>query len=248
MSRALPLVVFLLLPLPAMAADGTLKIAFKHDGVPPKPAVPAGVAAVAFCAPLGVVEESLVVGKNGGVANVVMWMQTSSTFKAPTNPDAIKDLPKEVKVDNKGCRYEPRITLLHNSQSLVIGNPDAISHNSKGELFANSSFNELIPAGNSLTFKFPKAERRPMPLACTIHPWMGGWILIQDHPYFGASDATGVLTIPHVPDGKYTFVVWQEKLGFVKTAKQKEKDVAWANGRVEVTITGDTDLGEFLIK
>ncbi|WP_254508275.1 hypothetical protein [Anatilimnocola floriformis] len=246
MSRFLPVVLALLSTVPASAADGTLKLAFKYDGVPPKAAVPAGVAAVPFCAPLGVVEEGLVVGKNGGVQNVVMWMQTSSKFKAPVNPD-IKDLPKEVKVDNKGCRYEPRITLLQNTQTLVVGNPDAIAHNTKGDFFANNSFNELIPAGGSQSFKLPKAEKVPMPLSCSIHTWMGDWVLIQDHPYFGASDSAGVLTIPHVPDGKYTFIVWREK-GFVQKVKQKDKEIEWKSGRVDITIAGDTDLGTFLIK
>lgn len=239
----------LLSPTLATAADGTLKISFKYDGQAPKPVAPAGVGAVAFCAPLGVVDESLVVGPKGELRNVVMWMQTSATSKAPDGSAAMKALAKEVKVDNKGCRYEPRITMMHNSQLLVIGNPDAIGHNTKGDLFANPSFNELVPPGGAITLKpFLKSERRPMPLACNIHPWMSGYLLIQDHPFFGASDATGTLTISHIPEGKYTFILWHEKGGFIKQGTQNKKVTEWKNGRIDITIAGDTDLGEFLVK
>lgn len=235
-----------LLPAITSAADGTLKIRFKYDGEPPKRAPIAGVPAV--CGPLGLTDESLVVGPQGELRNVTMWMYTTPMNKAPENPAALKALAKEVKVDNKACRYEPRITLLHTSQTLVVGNPDPIGHNTKGDLFANPSFNELIPAGGSVTLKpFLKTEKRPMPLGCAIHPWMNAWLLIQDHPYFGASDAQGTLTISHIPEGKYTFVLWHEKPGFIKQGKQNGKLSEWKNGRIEVTIAGDTDLGEFLV-
>jgi hypothetical protein len=249
LGRILALVcVCFLSPAITSAADGTLKIRFKYDGQAPKPQPIAGVAGVPFCGPLGLTDESLVVGPKGELQNIVMWMHTTSMNKAPENPAALKAFAKEVKVDNKNCRYEPRITMMHTSQTLVVGNPDPMGHNTKGDLFVNPSFNVLIPAGGSSPFKFPKPERRPMPLGCNIHPWMSGWLLIQDHPYYGASDANGSLTIANIPEGKYTFTIWHEKPGFVKQGKQNGKVSEWKTGRIDVTIAGDTDLGEFLIK
>ena len=232
---------------PAAAADGTLKVKFKYDGTPPKPAALAGVPA-GICGPKAVVDESLVVGPKGELQNVVLWMYTTKDKPAPNNPAALAALAKEVSLDNKACRYQPRVALMHTSQTLVIGNPDPIGHNSKGDLFANRSFNELIPSGGKATFKFDKTERRPMPVACSIHPWMSGWLLIQDHPYFGVSDAQGVLTIPHIPEGDYTFVAWHEKPGFLQKVKQGAKEIEWKRGQLAVTIKGETDLGEFLWK
>jgi hypothetical protein len=232
----------------SLAAEGTLKVNFKLEGPAPKPKVVAGVGGVAFCGPLGLTDESLVVGKTGGVQNVVMWMHTTSTSKAPDNPAALKPLAKEAKVDNKDCRYQPRVVLVHTSQQLVIGNPDPIGHNSKGDLFANPSFNELIPSGGSAKIKlFTKSESRPMPLACSIHPWMSGWVLIKDHPYFGVSDANGDLKIEYIPEGTYTFVVWHERTGFVQKAKQQGKDVEWKKGQLSVKIAGETNLGEVVV-
>ena len=233
--------------LPAFAADGSLKAKFKISGTAPKPAKLTIDKDPEFCGPKMLVDESIKVGANGELQNVVMYLYVAPGKKAPEGAAATAALAKEVKVDNMGCRYEPRITLLHTSQALVIGNPDPIGHNSKGDLFGNGSFNELIPAGGSLKKTFAKTEGRPMPLACNIHPWMSGWILIRDNPFFGASDDKGELTIKNIPEGKHTFVIWQEKVGFVPKGKLAGKDAEWKVGRIEVDIKGDVDLGEFVI-
>lgn len=229
------------------AADGSLKIKFKIDGDAPKPAKLTITKDAGFCGPKMLVDESIKVGKDGGVQNIIVYMYVAPGKKAPESAAALAALPKEVKMDNLGCRFEPRVVAFHTSQKLVIGNPDPIGHNTKGDLFSNGSFNELIPAGGTLNKTFSKNENRPMPVACSIHPWMNGYVLIRDNPYFGVSGADGVVTIPNIPEGKHTFTVWQEKVGFVTKGKQGGKEAAWKLGRVDVDIKGDTDLGEFAI-
>ncbi len=90
---ALVLLIAILLPRNATAADGTLKISFKYDGTAQKPKAVAGVPG--FCGPGGVTDESLVVGPNGGVQNIVMFMYTTTTSKAPDNPAASKRSPRK---------------------------------------------------------------------------------------------------------------------------------------------------------
>lgn len=235
------------LPLAASAADGTVKIKFTLEGKAPTPDKLTIDKDAAFCAPKMLVDESIKIGSGGGVQNIVMYMFTTATKKAPDGKAAIAALAKEVKVDNLGCRYEPRVTAMHTSQSLVIGNPDPIGHNTKGDLFSNNPFNELIPAGGSVTKTFPKKESRPMPLACNIHPWMGGYLLIQDNPFFGVSNDKGEISIANVPAGDYTFVLWHEKPGYVVKANKGGKAVEWKQGKIEVKVAGDTDLGEFTL-
>lgn len=237
----------LLLPSLASAADGSIKLKFKLDGAAPMPAKLKIDKDAAFCGPKGLVDESIKVGKDGALQNVVVYMYVAPGKKAPQSAAALAALPKEVKMDNLGCRFEPRVVAFHTSQKLVVGNPDPIGHNTKGDLFSNGSFNELIPAGGVLSKSFAKGENRPMPVSCSIHPWMNGYILIRDNPYFGVSDENGVVTIANVPEGKHTFTIWQEKVGFVTKGKQGGKDVAWKLGRMEVNVKGDTDLGEFAL-
>lgn len=242
----LSLVALCALPVAAFAADGSIKVNFKLEGTAPTPAKLAVDKDAAFCGPKGLVDETIKVGPKNGIQNIVMYMFTTTTKKAPESKAALEALAKEVKVDNMGCRYEPRVTAMHTSQSLVIGNPDPIGHNSKGELFKNQSFNDLIPAGGSVKKTFKEKEPRPMPLSCNIHPWMGGYLLIADHPYFGVSDANGDITIKNVPEGTHTFVIWHET-GFVTKGNQKGKASEWKLGKIEVKVAGATDLGEFTI-
>lgn len=176
-----------------------------------------------------------------------MWMWTSPTIKAPENAAATAALAPEVKLKIVGCRFEPHIVLLHTSQKLVIENTDAIGHNSHGLVFANTGFDELIPAGGTFRRNFPKEEPRPLLVGCHIHDWMSGYLSVRDNPYFGISNAKGELTIPHIPDGKHTFVIWQEKKGLVDRGTQDGKRFDWKLGRIEVMIAGDTDLGTFEI-
>jgi hypothetical protein len=236
------------LPLVAYGADGTIKITFKLDGKAPTPEKLTVDKDVGFCGPKMLVDESLKVGSDGGVQNIAMYMFTTATKKAPANQAALEALAKEVKVDNVGCRYEPRLTVMHTSQTLVIGNPDPIGHNTKGDLFSNTPFNELIPAGGSVKKTFSKRESRPMPLACSIHPWMSGFLLIQDHPYFGVSNDKGEITINNVPAGSYTFVLWHERPGYITKATKGGKAVEWKQGKIDVKVAaGENDLGEYTL-
>ena len=40
--------------------------------------------------------------------------------------------------------------------------------------------NVTIPSGGSIKKSFEKEERVPVPVSCSIHPWMRGWLLIRD--------------------------------------------------------------------
>lgn len=235
-------------PTPSPAADGSLKIRFTLDGEAPKP-TPAYLhgSDEAFCASKSVVYESLVVGPKKQIQNVVMWLVTPPDQSAPHSEAAIKALPKEVQLQTRNCRYEPHITLLHTSQTLVISNPDPIGHAAKVDLFRNPSFNELIPVGDVQKREFKEAENRPAPISTCAHLWMSGFLLVRDNPYFGVSNAEGVLTIPHIPAGKHSFVIWHERTSYVTRGTLSGEMQEFQKGKLEVTVAGETDLGEMII-
>ncbi len=57
----------------------------------------------------------------------------------------------------------------------------------------------------------------PVKVGCSIHPWMGGWIVVRGDPYAAISDKDGHFTIADLPAGKeLEFQLWQEKVGFPK--------------------------------
>lgn len=233
----------------AVAQDwGNVKIKFTYEdkGFAAKKIVPDKD--VEFCGMKKLVEERLVVGKDGGLKNIVVFLLPAPGKKVPVHPDYEKTATSTVQVDNVGCRYEPHVAILRTSQSLALGNPDPIGHNVKGDLFNNGSFNELIPAKGMLTKKFEKSESVPSPLSCSIHGWMNAWLLVKDDPYAGVSSETGEVVISNVPVGTWNFVVWQEQAGFIDKVKQGTKAVEWKRGRMSVAVKkGENDLGAYVV-
>jgi len=74
-------------------------------------------------------------------------------------------------------------------------------------------------------------------LVCDIHPWMKGYIMVFDHPFFAITKEDGSFEIQGVPAGKQNLVVWQNAVGFATPNK---------GGLMPVTVKAGeaTDIGE----
>ncbi len=239
---------FLLLTASIVSAAewGDLTVQFVYDGTPPAPVKATVNKDVAYCGKFNVLDESVVVNpKNGGVANVIAHIYVGRGDSVPAvHPDYEKTAANEVKLDNKQCRFEPHVTLLRTSQTLLVGNSDEVGHNTNITALSNTASNVLVPAGGELKQKFPLAERFPMQVACNIHPWMQALVVVQEHPYMAASDADGKLTIKNLPAGKLTFQFRHERPGYLTEVTLDGKKTSWRRGRVELTIKpGQNDLG-----
>lgn len=209
---------------------------------------------VEVCGKHKIVDESVVIGPNKGIKNIVVYLYLKEGEKAPAaHADYDKTAKDQVVLDNDKCRFEPRITLLRTTQTLLVGNKDTISHNTKIECLNNKPENPIIPAGASVKFNFPKVESLPTTVSCSIHPWMKQYTLIRDNPYFAVTDENGKFTIKNVPEGKFTFQFWHEFTGYIDTEKKKNpvqlkqggKALKWAKGRAEFAMTPKgIDLGK----
>lgn len=232
----------------ALAADyGDITGTFVFDGTPPKPEPAKVTKDEAVCAGRGLVDESLLVNKNGGIQNVAIWMYILRGEKAPAaHPDA---KPQSLILDNMGCRFDPRVVCMSTQDELVLSNTDPIGHSTKIEFFVNKPQNPSLAAGAKLSLKgeITAAETLPAKVSCGIHPWMGAWVLVQEHPFFAVSNEEGKFTIKNVPAGKWTFRIWHEKAGYVAdvAAGSAKTD---RGGRVEITVgKGVNDLGKISV-
>jgi hypothetical protein len=66
-------------------------------------------------------------------------------------------------------------------------------------------------------------------LFCNIHEGMNAVVVAVPTPYFGISDASGHVSIPNVPDGKYQMEVWFERSS-PADLKNLERTVTISNG------------------
>ncbi|MGO9470059.1 MAG: hypothetical protein ACLQIB_10735 [Isosphaeraceae bacterium] len=151
-----------------------------------------------------------------------------------SNPDAVQNLiskaPK-VELDQKNCAFEPYVLPMHQDQVLVIKSTDPKNHNVRYSAFNNGGFNQIIGPGAQMEVKL-KADRFPIELRCDIHPWMKGYMMVFDHPFFTTTASDGSFEIKGVPAGDQNLIVWQETVGYVTPGKIRGMPVKVKAGEV----------------
>jgi len=154
-----------------------------------------------------VYDESVVVGKNGGLANTFVYIQSGfgdKKFEVPKEP---------VVLDQSGCLFHPRVLGMQAGQILDVKNGDTVSHNVHPMPTNNREFNEQqSPGAPDIQHKFPRADVM-IPVKCNVHSWMRAYIGVVDNPYFFVTGDDGSFELKNLPPGDYTLAVWHEKFG-----------------------------------
>jgi plastocyanin len=232
-------------PTVAVAEEtATLRLKLVYDGKAPAPK-PIDGSRDAFCAPLKIFEDKLIVGADGGIKNIVLMYDEKKSDAKPIA--AVKEAPEAIhKLDNKDCMFEPKVLVTRPGQTIEVFNSDQTGHNANFNFF-NQPQNVLIPVGGSKKIELKKGVEEPsaMPVECNVHPWMKAHVIVLDHPYVGVSDAEGVIEIKDLPVGQVTFRVWHEAAaGAIDDVTVDGKKQKWSRGRMEITLkAGVNDLG-----
>jgi hypothetical protein len=224
---------------------GSLKGQFVYEGSPFEPKKLTITKDQEECCKHNLVDESLLVGAEGNeLRNVVVFLAPAKNAQVPIHPDLEATANAERKLDNLSCRFDPRIVTLWTKQTLIVGNSDPIGHNALIDTVKNPPLNVTIPSGGSLAKTFAAEERIPVPVSCSIHPWMRGWLLIRDNPYMAVTDKEGRFELQHVPVGTWEFVFWHERATYLTEVTIDGKLTQWRRGRAEIAIDADgVDLG-----
>lgn len=199
------------------------------------------------CGKIGLVDESLLVNKEGlGIRHVAVWLDSKTAV--PVHPD-LRDLSKPVTIDNKDCRFEPRIAALRTGQTLILKNSDPVAHNAAVYLNRSSPFNEVISGSTPIERVVKNPENLPARVDCSIHAWMKAWLVVTDHPYVALTDADGRFELKNVPVGTWRFRLWHERRGSLVQVIRNGQDEKLDKGAVTVEIrSGETsDLGTIQI-
>ena len=137
-------------------------------------------------------DEKLVIHpEDNGIQNIVVSLYVRRDAKPRIHESYQQTAASTVTLDNEWCRFNNHVVAMRTSQTLLIRNLDAVGHNTKIDAISNQSINPILAANTELEHRFEKAERIPVPVSCSIHPWMNGYLLVQDHPYFAVSDENG---------------------------------------------------------
>ena len=153
------------------------------------------------------VSETMVVGSGGGLKNVLVYLKKGYQGKSIPSVPADKLL-----LDQVDCHYIPHVMAVRVGQAFTIRNSDGTLHNVHSMGVANKEFNLGQPVkGMSVdkTFNSPEVAVR---FKCDVHPWMGAYVAVLEHPWFVVTGDDGSFTIPNVPAGTYTVEAWHEAL------------------------------------
>ena len=151
-------------------------------------------------------KEWLILDENKGVKNVLVFVTEGLNidYSPPEEP---------VVIDQKGCIYSPHVVGIMAGQQLDILNNDGTLHNIHALPKVNKEFNKAQPRSKKkLSVKFEKPEA-PFKVKCDVHPWMGAYIGVFDHPCFSVSGDDGTYVISDLKPGEYVIEAWHEKLG-----------------------------------
>ncbi|MCC6494278.1 MAG: hypothetical protein IT424_14800, partial [Pirellulales bacterium] len=150
-AGALALAAGVILANSASAAGwGAIKGRFVYKGTPKvEPIKPSKD--VEYCGKHQLVDETIVVGKDGGLQNVFVYLYTARGKKADVHP-SYNDAKEQKVLDNHSCRFEPHAMTLWTEQPLEIRNSDeGIGHNTNGQLLVqNPKFNEQVTNGSPI--------------------------------------------------------------------------------------------------
>jgi plastocyanin len=180
------------------------------EGLKPEPAR-TNMSSDPTCAkqhPGAVIAEDFVVGSEGALENVVVFISDGMNGKS-------FDVPAEAAViEQKGCVYKPHVVAMRADQKLRIVNSDNTLHNIHPVPTNNREWNKAQPAGSTMEETFAR-EEIAIPVKCNVHPWMRSYIAVFKHPYFAVTGKGGSFDLRNLPPGEYTVKAWHEKLGMM---------------------------------
>lgn len=131
------------------------------------------------------------------LANAVLTLKGAAGPAAP----ALK-----ASMDQRNQEFVPRVLAVHSGTEVSFPNSDDIRHQVYSFSPAKRFELRLYEKTPSEPVQFDKAGL--VVLGCNIHDWMVGYIYVTDDPWYGVTDAQGMLKLDQLPPGRYTATLW----------------------------------------
>jgi hypothetical protein len=158
-------------------------------------------------------------------AGVVVWLipRSDQSVLRPAPHDGFPH-PQLIQ---KNKVFDPHVLAVQVGSQVDFPNHDPFFHN-VFSLFNGKRFDlGLYEAGSTRGVRFDRAGI--CYIFCNIHPQMSAVVVVVNTPYFAVSDARGVISILHVPPGRYQLNFWEEHCS-PKTLNELSRQITVGEG------------------
>ena len=152
-----------------------------------------------------------------------------------------KPIPAAVKVEppviaQQGMQFTPYVTVVRVGTEVKFPNYDKVEHHVKS--FSPAKEFEIKPYQKVTPPPVMFDKTGIIVVYCLFHEWMRAYVMVVDTPYFGKSDASGVVALDNLPEGKYEISAWHPDMGYIKPPLQQTLTVA-AQGAQQIKFNFD---------
>ncbi len=142
----------------------------------------------------------------------VVWLSPlQKTLVEPAHPK------QEYRLSQRDRQFFPHLLIVPVGSSVDFPNLDPFFHN-VFSLFNGRRFDLGLYEGHS-SRKVQFDREGVSYIFCNIHPGMGAVVVSLDTPYYGLSDAEGLVQMHNVPPGSYRLNVWAEDVPLDRLGK-----------------------------
>lgn len=138
--------------------------------------------------------------------NVMVYVKEGlgdKKFDPPSDPFVL---------DQVGCQYKPHVITIMEGQKLRVRNSDPTNHNIHFLPKVNQEMNFSQPK-QGMEKDIELTVEDVFKVKCDVHPWMGAFVKVFDHPFFAVTDRDGTFEIKGLPAGTYVVEAWHEEFG-----------------------------------
>lgn len=219
----------------------TIKGRFVFDGEPPSMPPFTVNKDEATCAPSGQIpsQQFLVVDSaSKGIANIAIYPRKVSRVHDDSGPKTDPFV-----FDQEVCVFLTHVAAFTVGQPVEIKNSDNVGHNTS--ITGQNGFNQIIPSGGAAPFTAKKEEAAPVPVSCSIHPWMRAYMLPRKNAYIAVTSPDGSFEIANLPAGEEVEIqVWHEHAtggkGALFVDDDATKQLKWNDkGRFKIKLEPD---------
>lgn len=139
---------------------------------------------------------------------------------------SVDKLKSSVMIDQERCRYIPHSLAVRTGQTVLVKNPEPVSHNVNFQGFEDANRENLNMPPKSIVTKKLAAETAVVNVGCNVHGWMKMGVMVVDHPYIAVTGADGTFELKNVKPGEHAVIVRNSNGQFIRKLNELKVSVA----------------------